>query len=595
MGTARKYEPNGPSAEDRALDRFAEMMIEKIESLQSDWKKPWFTEGMMAWPRNLSGREYNGQNALMLMLHCEDKGYKLPVFMTFDRCVALNYTKDREGNRTEAVSDQGEPLPRVGVNKGEKSFPVFVTTFTCVHKETKEKIKYDAYKQLGEEEKKAYTVYPKLQVYNVFNVEQTNLKEARPEYYAQLEKANTVERPEPVEGEEFRFEPMDVMIRDNRWICPIKLEHQDSAFYSISSNAITLPEKSQFVDGESFYGTAFHEMGHSTGAEAHLNRFHSGEGNGGFGSAEYAREELVAELTSALIAQRYGIAKHLKEDSAAYLKAWLTSLKESPDFIKTTLADVKKASGMLCQHIDEIKEELAKEKDEEMEYGGEEASMELENSMGLGTSGGLETSMDQNDGESRVDGLERSDGEDREFDSGRTDGESRSDDRKNSDGESRGENRPSGEENRPDEKNGESPKEESTQMGLRDLGEYDIPEWALVYMEYGDPSGLTEEEIALTDQFCRTNFPNGFMMNVDWDNANELNAYPAFGERNPHALTSHGESPYLACKTYPVEFFDSRVLVQSRNETPPTAKEETAAMAVPQPEEEHEIRHGRFR
>jgi antirestriction protein ArdC len=547
MGTARKYEPNGPSAEDRALDRFAEMMIEKIESLQSDWKKPWFTEGMMAWPRNLSGREYNGQNALMLMLHCEDKGYKLPVFMTFDRCVALNYTKDREGNRTEAVSDQGEPLPRVGVNKGEKSFPVFVTTFTCVHKETKEKIKYDAYKQLGEEEKKAYTVYPKLQVYNVFNVEQTNLKEARPEYYAQLEKANTVERPEPVEGEEFRFEPMDVMIRDNRWICPIKLEHQDSAFYSISSNAITLPEKSQFVDGESFYGTAFHEMGHSTGAEAHLNRFHSGEGNGGFGSAEYAREELVAELTSALIAQRYGIAKHLKEDSAAYLKAWLTSLKESPDFIKTTLADVKKASGMLCQHIDEIKEELAKEKDEEMEYGGEEASMEVE------------ASMDQNDGESR------------------------------------GENRPSGEENRPDEKNGESQKEESTQMGLRDLGEYDIPEWALVYMEYGDPSGLTEEEIALTDQFCRTNFPNGFMMNVDWNNANELNAYPAFGERNPHALTSHGESPYLACKTYPVEFFDTRVLVQSRNETPPTTKEETAAMAVPQPEEEPEIRHGRSR
>jgi hypothetical protein len=67
------------------------------------------------------------------------------------------------------------------------------------------------------------------------------------------------------------------------------------------------------------------------------------------------------------------------------------------------------------------------------------------------------------------------------------------------------------------------------------------------------------------------------MMNVDWDNANELNAYPAFGERNPHALTSHGESLYLACKTYPMEFFDSRVPVQSRNETPPTAKEETAA------------------
>lgn len=56
---------DGPSAEDRALDRFAELMIEKINNLQSDWKKPWFTEGTMKWPKNLSGRDYNGMNALM--------------------------------------------------------------------------------------------------------------------------------------------------------------------------------------------------------------------------------------------------------------------------------------------------------------------------------------------------------------------------------------------------------------------------------------------------------------------------------------------------------------------------------------------------
>jgi len=48
------------SATDKALDRFATMMIEKIESIQQDWKKPWFTEGAMQWPRNLNGRAYNG-------------------------------------------------------------------------------------------------------------------------------------------------------------------------------------------------------------------------------------------------------------------------------------------------------------------------------------------------------------------------------------------------------------------------------------------------------------------------------------------------------------------------------------------------------
>ena len=43
----------------RQLDLFAEMMIEKIESIRKDWRKPWFTEGALQWPRHLSGREYN--------------------------------------------------------------------------------------------------------------------------------------------------------------------------------------------------------------------------------------------------------------------------------------------------------------------------------------------------------------------------------------------------------------------------------------------------------------------------------------------------------------------------------------------------------
>jgi hypothetical protein len=54
--------------------------------------------------------------------------------------------------------------------RGEKSFPVTLTTFTCIHKETKEKIKYDDYKKLSENEKKEYNVYPKMQVFRVFNV-----------------------------------------------------------------------------------------------------------------------------------------------------------------------------------------------------------------------------------------------------------------------------------------------------------------------------------------------------------------------------------------------------------------------------------------
>lgn len=344
MAGYKKYNNDGPSAEDKALDLFADMMIERIETISKDWSKPWITEGSLGWPKNLSGREYNGMNALMLLLHCEKNGYKIPRFCTFNCVQRLN-------KPTEKQAKEGVELPRVSVNRGEKSFPVMLTTFTCIHKETKEKIKYDDYKMLSDEEKKMYNVYPKMQVFRVFNVQQTNLQEARPELWNKLANGDAIKLDE---GDKMSFEPMDVMIRDNRWICPIKPMHQDKAYFSISKNEIVVPEKAQFKDGESYYGTLWHEMTHSTGIEGQLDRIKPAA----FGSDEYAREELVAELGSALVAQRYGMSKALKEESCAYLKSWLEQLKESPQFIKTTLLDVKKASSLVTQNIDKIAQEL---------------------------------------------------------------------------------------------------------------------------------------------------------------------------------------------------------------------------------------------
>lgn len=354
MARYNKPTSDGPSSEDKALDFFAEMMIEKIESINKDWKKPWFTEGALQWPKNLNGREYNGLNAFMLLLQCEKQGWQIPRFCTFDCVQRLNNTEKKDAN--------GEALPRVSVLKGERSFPVFITTFTCIDKDTKERIKYDDYKRMSEEERKQYNVYPKMQVYRVFNVEQTNLQEARPEMWAKLEAENVRPTHEQGEREQFAFAPIDAMIKDNRWICPIKPTYGDNAYFSIRKNEIVVPKKQQFTDGEAFYGTLLHEMTHSTGHESQLDRFKPTS----FGSAEYAREELVAELGSALVAQRYGMAKHIKEDSAAYLKSWLESLKESPQFIKTTLLDVKKATSVINQHIDKIALEQQEKQTEEV-------------------------------------------------------------------------------------------------------------------------------------------------------------------------------------------------------------------------------------
>ena len=261
MTEQKKYNTDGKTSEDRALDLFADMMIERIKSLSSKdgWKKPWFTEGSLSWPKNLSGREYNGMNALMLMMHCEKNGYKLPIFCTFDRVAGLNFTKDKQGKRQQAKGSGGEALPQVSILKGEKSFPVFITTFTVVDKETKERVKYDDYRQMSEEQRQKYNVYPKLQVYNVFNVSQTNLQEARPELYKKLEESCRQSKPMEM-GEDFSFPPVDKMIKEDGWICPIKPIFGDSAYYSISKNEFVVPEKKQFKDGESFYSNLFHEM-----------------------------------------------------------------------------------------------------------------------------------------------------------------------------------------------------------------------------------------------------------------------------------------------------------------------------------------------
>ncbi|MGN1246083.1 MAG: zincin-like metallopeptidase domain-containing protein, partial [Muribaculaceae bacterium] len=340
---AKKYESDGQSAEDKALSLFSEMICDKIRSLKDSdlWQKPWFTEGSLSWPKNLAGRPYNGQNALMLTLHCEKEGYKIPRFCTFDALQRMNAEKKEQ--------------PRVLVTKGEKSFPIFLTTFTCVNRDTKEKIPWEDYKKLSDDDKKQYNVYPRQHVFRVFNIDQTNLKEVRPELYAKLE-AECTGRRIAGNGEQFNFEPLDRMIRDNGWICPIKPTYGDDAYYSISRNVIIVPERRQFSDGESFAGTCFHEMAHSTGSKEHFDRLKPTT------SADYAREELVAELSAALVSMRHGMMKMLKSDSAPYLKSWLGSLDESPDFIKTVLGDVKRASDLICQNIEKMQQKIDAER-----------------------------------------------------------------------------------------------------------------------------------------------------------------------------------------------------------------------------------------
>ena len=207
---------------------------------------------------------------------------------------------------------------------------------------------------MSDEERAKYHVYPKLQVFNVFNLDQTNLRETRPEMYEKFLKESSGESQRSDKDME-SFPPIDAMIEKDLWVCPIKPVHGDNAYYSPSKDVIVVPEKQQFIDGESFYSNLLHEMSHSTGSESRLNRLKPGQS---FGSSEYAREELVAELTAALVSSQYGMTKHVKSDSAAYLKGWLSKLQEDPSFIKTTLLDVKRSASFIGQRVDAVKMRL---------------------------------------------------------------------------------------------------------------------------------------------------------------------------------------------------------------------------------------------
>lgn len=392
--------------EDKAFDLYAEMLIEKIESAsQSEWKKPWFTDGQICWPKALYGKSYNGMNALMLSLLCEKEGYGIPVFATRDRIFGMNFANNEKGERVPALDKEGKKLPFVHILKGEHCFPVFLTQVNVIKKDTlpKVKIKWSDYVKLSSEEKNDYNVYYNRRVYNVFNVDQTNMKEARPELYQKLKEENLPKKLE-VTGDVFTFEPLDLMVENDKWICPIKPQYGDKAYYSISKKEIVLPLKDQFVvtgKPEAYYGTMLHEMVHSTGAEDQLDRIKPSS----FGSDDYAREELVAELGAAILCMRYGFGKYVKDDTVPYVQSWLGSLKENPEYIRTVLKDIKMATSVVDVRIENIRNERLGEKaDDKLDVREEnESILEFDESGDayLGQSESLVSDKKQGEGEGK--------------------------------------------------------------------------------------------------------------------------------------------------------------------------------------------------
>ena len=308
-------------------EKFTKLVIAKMSEIESDWEVPWLFERRRNFiPVNITGRKYKGGNTLMLLLHLMfSQKYITPVFMTFKQA------KERGLN----------------VLSGSNSFPVYYYLFRVVNNETKDVIDYKDYVEFDDSEKDKYNVFVVPKHYNVFNIQDTNFEQVYPEKWAELIKKYRTEVNYSNEDELYSNEIIDSLLRDKSWVCEIKIQKSDEAYYLPSKDYIVNPLKMQFKKGEAFYSTLLHEMAHSTGHESRLNR----KGGKIFGDFEYGREELVAELTSALVCFYLGIGSSIREENLSYLKGWIEDIKQKPDFLMTILAEVSKASEFVINNL----------------------------------------------------------------------------------------------------------------------------------------------------------------------------------------------------------------------------------------------------
>ena len=277
----------------KVYDIVTEKIIEQLEAGTIPWRKAW--TGPNGLPMNLiSGKPYSGIN--FLLLSCA--GYASSYWVTYKQA------QQKGGN----------------VKKGEKGTLI---TYWGNSKEKKN--------AQGETTKNAYRF---LKYYNVFNLDQCD----------GIKDPTILNKP-------LDFNPINEAEKlVNLYIGKPSLQHcENQAYYSPMVDIVNMPKKENFESVESYYATLFHEYGHSTGHANRLNRPEVMESTH-FGSNDYSKEELVAEMASAFLCAIAGIGNTL-ENSTAYIKGWLRKLKDNKDWVICAGSKARKASDYI-QGID---------------------------------------------------------------------------------------------------------------------------------------------------------------------------------------------------------------------------------------------------
>lgn len=274
------------------------------------WTQGWVAAG--APESAVTGKKYRGINNLYLSLVAMAENYGDNRWATFRQMEEKGWTfkKDEEGHT---------------LGKGKS---VSVEYYEMRDKETKRRFDRSVLDGMTFDEQREYmdkNVYWLRKFYRVFNC---SLMDGVPAKEMPMIDVND------------RIEKAEAIL--DYWNAnESKIVYGGSqAFYRPSTDEVHLPEREKFKSTQSFYDTAFHEIGHSTGHESRLNR----DLSGGFGSQSYAMEELRAEIASIFMAQDLGIepSEDRLQNNAAYIQSWKDEIKENPNALFTAIADADK-------------------------------------------------------------------------------------------------------------------------------------------------------------------------------------------------------------------------------------------------------------
>jgi antirestriction protein ArdC len=270
-------------------DIVTDRLIEALEQGIAPWTRPWKSVG--DGPTSLAtGKPYQGINTLLLETTAMLFGYTSQHWATYKQI------ESRGGN----------------VRKGEKGTPVVLW---------KRVAKKD---EQGEEKTFSFLRY-----FTVFNLDQCEGVEAPASeplpVFVPIERAEEIAAKMPHRPE--------VKTGGNR------------AYYSPGLDYVQMPPQAAFESPEAYYGVLFHELGHATGHESRLNR-DSVTGAATFGDEVYAQEELVAEITSAIVCAEARIEPNIPR-SAAYVSGWLRYAQDNRKELLKAASAAQKAADFI--------------------------------------------------------------------------------------------------------------------------------------------------------------------------------------------------------------------------------------------------------